>query len=82
MTNLTSEQMATVDRLYSVYRNAGTVQTGRWVYQPHDYDSSFQLWSDGYDTQEEAYVAAYAEFASGALADDPEERANDSSDSD
>lgn len=61
-TTLTAEQIASVLDAFAVYRNTGTVGTGKWVYQPKDFDSSFELWSACYRTRREAIEAAYAEL--------------------
>ncbi len=61
-TTLTAEQIAKVESFYIVYKNTGSVQRGKWVFQPHDFDSAFELWSDGYRTKREAMAAAYAEL--------------------
>lgn len=77
MTNasLTAEQVELVEAGFKVYQNTGTVENGKWVYQPHDFDSSFELWSAGYTTREEAIAAAYAEIISdpAAFADEGSE---------
>jgi len=62
-TSLTKEEIATVLETYKVYKNTGTVGTGKWVYQPHDFDGSFELWSDTFATKREALVAAWNELA-------------------
>jgi hypothetical protein len=62
-TNLTRSQRTAVLRAFKVYRNTGTYQTDKWVYQPHDFDSAFELWSDGYETRREAMEAAYEELS-------------------
>lgn len=59
---LTASQRRQVHRAFKVYRNTGSVHKGKWVYQPHDFDSSFQLWSDAYPTRREAVEAAYGEL--------------------
>jgi hypothetical protein len=64
--SLTKSERAKVYRRFQVYRNTGTVGTGRWVYQPHDFDSSFELWSATYKTRREAVRAAFDEMV-GAL---------------
>ena len=66
-----SQRRATLKR-FRVYRNTGTVATDLWVYQPHDFDSSFELWSDGYKTRREATEAAYDELVNG----NPDDLAN------
>jgi hypothetical protein len=71
-TNLTAEQTAEVLKSFKVYQNEGSVETGKWVYQPHDFDDSFELWSAGYDTEGEAMAAAYAELSDPR--NDPEAR--------
>lgn len=60
--SLTPAHRRAVHRHFKVFRNVGTVGTGRWVYQPHDFDSSFDLWSDTYATRREAVEAAAAEM--------------------
>jgi hypothetical protein len=60
--DLTRTERAKVYRAFKVYRNTGTGETGRWVYQPHDFDSSFELWSAGYKTRREAVEAAHEEM--------------------
>lgn len=47
---------------FKVYRNVGSHETGKWVYQPHDFDSSFELWSEAYKTRREAVEAAWDEM--------------------
>lgn len=64
--SLTQSQRRMVLRRFKVYRNAGSFKTGLWVYQPHDFDSSFDLWSDGYKTRREAIEAAYHELTHGS----------------
>lgn len=59
---LTTAQRRAVHRHFKVYRNVGSVDTSRWVYQPHDFDSSFDLWSESYRTRREAVEAAAAEM--------------------
>jgi hypothetical protein len=61
---LTRAERATVYRRFKVYRNTGSIKTGQWVYQPHDFDSSFELWSKGYPTRREAVEAAFSELIS------------------
>jgi hypothetical protein len=59
---MSPEDRKTVEAHYLIYRNTGTVCTGLWVYQPHDFDSPFELWSEGYKTMREAYQAALREL--------------------
>lgn len=61
-TTLSPSERRQVYRRFKVYRNVGCVGTGLWVYQPHDFDSSFDLWSDTYETRRETVEAAYAEM--------------------
>lgn len=62
-TNLTAEQTAAVLDAFKVYENTGSVEVGKWVYQPHNFDSSFDLWSAAYETEAEAMMAAFAELS-------------------
>ena len=59
---MSHEDRKTIEAYFLIYRNTGTVCTGLWVYQPHDFDSSFELWSEGYKTKREAYQAAFREL--------------------
>lgn len=61
-TKLTPEEIALVRENFKVYRNTGSVETGKWVYQPHDFDGAFELWSEGYKTRWEAEAAALKEL--------------------
>lgn len=74
-TSLSPSERRSVHRAFQVYRNVGTVGTGRWVYQPHDFDSSFDLWSGIYKTRREAIEAAFAELAGPGAGAMPEEMA-------
>ncbi len=60
---MTIQQIQAVKASYKVYRNTGSVSKGRWVFQPHDFDSSFELYSPGYATRREALEAAYRDLA-------------------
>ena len=60
--SLSRSDRRAVHAAFKVYRNAGTVGTGRWMYQPHDYDGSFETWSEPYRTRREAVEAAWAEM--------------------
>jgi hypothetical protein len=62
--SLTVAQRRAVRKAFAVYRNMGTLGTGQWVYQPHDFDSSFELWSATFATRRAATEAAYAELSS------------------
>jgi hypothetical protein len=42
---------------------------GKWVFQPHDFDSSFELYSEGYRTKREAIEAAYLDLLALAQAE-------------
>ena len=64
-TKLTAAQRRQVYRRFKVYKNTGSVEAGKWVYQPHDFDSSFELWSEGYRTRKEAVEAAHKELSRG-----------------
>ena len=61
--SLTPAQRRAVLRQFKVFRNEGTIGTGRWVYQPHDFDGSFELWSDTHATRREAIEAAFEEMS-------------------
>lgn len=61
-TTLTAEQIASVLEAFLVYRNTGSACTGKWIYQPKDFDSSFELWSACFRTRREAIEAAFAEL--------------------
>lgn len=62
-TQLTRSQRAAVRERFNVHRNTGTLHAGKWVYQPHDFDASFELWSAPFDTRREAMEAAYEEMS-------------------
>jgi len=59
---LTPDQLQAVHARYKVFKNEGTAATGMWVYQPHDFDGSFELWSEAYPTFKAAAQAAWREM--------------------
>ena len=61
-TTLTATKRRSTRKAFLIYRNEGTLETGKWVYQPRNFDASFELWSKGYRTRREATEAAYAEL--------------------
>lgn len=61
-TQLTRSQRAAVRERFNVYRNTGMLHTGKWVYHPHDFDASFDIWSAPFDTRREAMEAAHEEM--------------------
>ena len=64
---LSQDKKFQVQQYYHVYRNCGSLHIGKWVYQPWNFDSSFELWSKAYPTKKAAYEAAYAELREGAV---------------
>lgn len=62
-TNLTRSQRAAVRERFRVFRNTGPYHNGKWVYHPHDFGASFELWSAPFDTRREAMEAAYEEMS-------------------
>lgn len=52
-----------VYRRFKVFRLTGPWQTGDWSYQPHDYDGSYEAWTQSsYQTRREAVEAAFREI--------------------
>jgi putative hemolysin len=62
-TKLTRSQRAAVRKQFRVGRLIGMLHTGKWAYQPHDFDASFELWSAPFDTRREAMEAAHEEMS-------------------
>lgn len=57
-----------VSTYFTVYDNRSGSGGAEWVYQPYDFDSTFELWSDVYATEAEADAAALEELRT---ADEP-----------
>jgi hypothetical protein len=68
---LTPAERARLLRHYRVYRNVGSRLAGQWVFQPIGFDSTFELYSDGYPTRRAATEAAWDCFTGPTAESDP-----------
>lgn len=70
---LGKEERAELARYFVVFRNSGSVDTGLWMFAPHDADLTFELYSEGYRTRREAEWAAWKFWTGPALSGEERE---------